>query len=208
MNIISYSKVTIIMKLSKNILLVICFCILCCFSTIKICFAERACINKWDVNNDDKINIADIIYGLQILSDQTKNNDFLLYNARLHEGSSYYGELSPETMIRFLSSNEVERIQEKLLPYLENLSSHGWYPGIPDRTIVLPDGERIVYGGSMGDEVAVNGGFFRSETFVHFLLTNENNFNPCDREDDYESGFNDGRQSCIDNPVSCGINVK
>jgi hypothetical protein len=104
------------MKLSKNKLLVICFCILCCFSTIKICFA--------------------------------------------------------------------------------------------DRTIVLPDGERIVYGGSMGDEVAVNGGFFRSETFVHFLLTNENNFNPCDREDDYESGFNDGRQSCIDNPVSCGINVK
>ena len=76
-----------------------------------------------------------------------------------------------------LKDGRLERVRELLQNELPGLSPHGWYPGIPDRTLLLPaDGLRLVYGGSMGDEIGVRTidgrttrGFFRSEALVSIL---------------------------------------
>jgi len=85
--------------------------------------------------------------------------------------------LSSHQPLVVLEGDRLERVRLLLQKHLPNLSSHGWYPGIPDRTLLLEsDGVRLVYGGSMGDEVGVRSidgkrtvGFFRSKRFVSLL---------------------------------------
>lgn len=60
---------------------------------------------------------------------------------------------------------------------MDNLSSEGWYRGIPDRTLLLhEDGLRLVYGDSMDDEIGVCSldgwgliGFFKAQQLVDLL---------------------------------------
>ncbi|MFW6151651.1 MAG: hypothetical protein ACOC6C_01620 [Verrucomicrobiota bacterium] len=78
-----------------------------------------------------------------------------------------------QTTLHELSVSELEQIRELLPSNLDTLSSHGWNPGIPDRTLTMqPESIRIVYGGSMGDEFGVAGakqGHFRSERLLDYL---------------------------------------
>jgi hypothetical protein len=78
-----------------------------------------------------------------------------------------------EYIIKDLTPEESQEIERVLSPFWKNLSPHGWYPGIPDRTIWFYEaGIRIVYGGSMGDEVGITGsmhGFFISKDFIELL---------------------------------------
>lgn len=80
----------------------------------------------------------------------------------------------PVVILRDQQYQEVQRIVHACLT---RLSANGWYPGIPDRTLVLPvDSLRLVYGGSMGDEVgfrSIDGtitlGFVLSQQLVSLL---------------------------------------
>jgi hypothetical protein len=80
------------------------------------------------------------------------------------------------SLLAELKVEDVKRIGQLLSRNLASLSPHGWYPGIPDRTLVLSvPGIKIVYGGSMGDELGVCSiegeilGFFRSSELVNLI---------------------------------------
>ncbi len=72
--------------------------------------------------------------------------------------------------IVILRDQQYQEVQHIVHANLTRLSANGWYAGIPDRTLVLPvDSLRLVYGGSMGDEVG-----FRSidgTTTLGFVLS-------------------------------------
>lgn len=79
-----------------------------------------------------------------------------------------------QTPLLQLSDLELEQIRQLLPSNLDVLSSHGWNPGIPDRTLTMASEDiRIVYGGSMGNEFGVagsKGGHFRSARLLHYLV--------------------------------------
>jgi hypothetical protein len=91
----------------------------------------------------------------------------------------------PEVLSRVapcdLSSEQVAQLHTALLPHLRQLSPHGWIPGIPNRTLILPElGIRLVYGGSIGTEIGIRSldgqetkGFFLSQGFFDLLCALE-----------------------------------
>ena len=98
----------------------------------------------------------------------------LLDKGLIYEGFYWYKPVPPDkTPTIILQEDQLQDIGAILSNFLANLSSHGWNPGIPNRTILLePEGIRLVYGGSMGDEFGVTGkiqGFFRSDILIKYL---------------------------------------
>lgn len=99
----------------------------------------------------------------------------------IHEGFFWdqpLAEMSFKSrVLAVLAEDRLDEVRRLLQQELTELSPHGWYLGIPDRTLLLPgDGLRLVYGGSMGDEIGVRTmdgkstrGFFRSEKLVSIL---------------------------------------
>lgn len=76
-----------------------------------------------------------------------------------------------------LREEDLQEARSLLLHHMGQLSPHGWFAGIPERTLLLPqDGVRLVYGGSMADEVGVRSldgtqtkGFFQCGDLVTLL---------------------------------------
>jgi len=98
----------------------------------------------------------------------------------IHEGFFWketLSQMSSTHRIAVIRGEALAQVRQSIRKQLDALSPHGWYPGIPDRTLLLPDdGLRLVYGGSMGDEIGVRTldgkttrGFFRSEKLVSIL---------------------------------------